>query len=337
MEADVERRGAGGRDERAGAADHSFAVELMQHLVVPTFVLDPQGRVLIWNRACERLTGVNAEDVLGTKDHCFAFYDERRPCLADLVVEGRAAEMATLYTNHDRNSCSAIGFHAENWCLMPRAGSRLYLAVDAGPIFDGAGNLLAVVETLRDMTVQKEAQLQLEQLASRDPLTGLANRRAFDERLEQEWQRGRRAGGALAMVMLDVDHFKTYNDNCGHPEGDTCLRSVSSVLAGVAARTGDLAARYGGEEFVLVLPGTNEAGARAVAERVRVAIEALGIAHPASSAAPVVTVSVGVAVANAWHTRAADLVARADAALYRAKKLGRNRVEVDLDLEPAPS
>ena len=322
---------SGGRAPAAQMAgsDQSFAIALMQHLVVPTFVLDAEGKVLIWNRACERLTGVPASEVIGTRDHGFAFYAEPRPCLADLIAEGRIEEIEGFYSAYDTDaSSSTLGFHVENWCRMPRAGTRLYLAVDAGPIYDEAGHLVAVVETLRDMTVQKEAQIQLEQLAAKDALTGLANRRAFDERLEAEWRRCQRGGQLLSIIMVDVDHFKTYNDTYGHPQGDTCLRSVASVLAGVAARTGDLVARYGGEEFVVVLPGTNSVGARVVAERIRAAIVALDMPHAASSAGKCVTVSLGVASADPAKLAAAALLAAADQALYAAKKLGRNRVEV---------
>ncbi|KAA3652325.1 MAG: diguanylate cyclase [Proteobacteria bacterium] len=316
--------------EKEGAGqDQSFAIALMQHLVVPTFVLDAEGKVLIWNRACERLTGVPASEVIGTQDHGFAFYDEPRPCLADLIAEGRTEEIDGFYSTYDTDaSSSTLGFHVENWCRMPRAGTRLYLAVDAGPIYDEAGHLVAVVETLRDMTVQKEAQIQLEQLAAKDALTGLANRRAFDERLDAEWRRCQRGGQLLSIIMVDVDHFKTYNDTYGHPQGDVCLRSVASVLAGVAARTGDLVARYGGEEFVVVLPGTNSAGARVVAERIRVAIAALDMPHAASSVGAHVSVSLGVASADPSKLAAASLLMAADQALYAAKKLGRNRVEV---------
>lgn len=316
----------------SAVADQSFAIALMQHLVVPTFVLDAEGKVSIWNRACERLTGVPASEVLGTQDHGFAFYDDPRPCLADLIAQGRTAEIEGFYAAYDADSSSQLGFHVENWCRMPRAGTRLYLAVDAGPIYDEAGHLVAVVETLRDMTVQKEAQIQLEQLASKDSLTGLANRRAFDERLAAEWRRCQRGGQMLSIIMMDVDHFKAYNDTYGHPQGDACLRSVGSVLAGVAARTGDLAARYGGEEFVVVLPGTNAAGARVVAERIRTAISALDIPHVGSLVAEHVTVSLGTASVDPSKLAANALLIAADQALYSAKISGRNRVETASDL-----
>jgi diguanylate cyclase (GGDEF)-like protein/PAS domain S-box-containing protein len=307
--------------------ERGFAINLMKHLVVPTFVLDADCRVIIWNRACERLTGVGTESVVGTRDHWQAFYERERPCLADLIAQGRIDEIGSLYADFDQASNSAHGFHAENWCRMPKAGTRLYLAVDAGPIFDEDGRLLAVVETLRDMTVQKEAQQALELLASKDPLTGLANRRAFDESLLLEWRRAQRSAQPLALVMFDVDHFKAYNDTYGHQQGDACLRNVALAVAGATLRAGDLVARYGGEEFVLVLPGTTLEGAAIVAERVRAAVENLALPHRGGDG--VVTASVGVACCVPGEGASSEaLLAAADSALYRAKRAGRNRVAV---------
>ena len=159
--------------------DYTFAVNLMQFLVVPTFVLDNDGKVLIWNRACERLTGVPGSEVIGTKEHWRAFYTQPRACLADLIVENRLNDMEALYLEYEDSNGQAYGIHAENWCVMPRLAhsDKLYLAIDAGPIYDGAGALIAVVETLRDMTAQKLAQTTLEGLAYHDALTGIYNRR----------------------------------------------------------------------------------------------------------------------------------------------------------------
>jgi len=136
----------------------SFAVTLMEHLVVPTFVLDAERKVLIWNRACERLTGVPAAEVLGTRQHWVAFYEASRPCLADLVAQDDYERISHLYTVHEDASQPSFGVHAENWCVMPRRGQRLYLAVDAGPVYDEHGKLVAVVETLRDITEKQLAQ-----------------------------------------------------------------------------------------------------------------------------------------------------------------------------------
>jgi serine phosphatase RsbU (regulator of sigma subunit) len=144
----------------------AFAITLMEHLVVPTFVLDAEQRVLIWNRACERLTGIPAAEVVGTRDHWRAFYEAARPCLADLVATKGYEQIASLYTVFEDPAEPSFGVHAENWCWMPRRGERLYLAVDAGPVFDEHGKLIAVVETLRDITEKHLAQTKVEEQAS---------------------------------------------------------------------------------------------------------------------------------------------------------------------------
>ena len=303
-------------------AGRTFAVKLMQHLVVPTFVLDADGRVMIWNRACERLTGLSASAVVGTDEHWRGFYDAPRPCLADLVLQGASGDL--LYAELSFSDAGAL--KAENWCVMPQIGSRRYLAIDAGPIYSEAGELLAVVETLRDITIQHEAQLALKTLASIDGLTGLANRRAFDIRLDEECRRAQRLGGAVSLLMIDIDHFKAFNDTFGHQGGDDCLKQIAKVIGGELLRPGDLAARYGGEEFGVIMPATPSHGAAVVGERLRHAVEALAISHP-SSPLGLVTLSVGTATAGgADAAHPAALVASADAALYRAKRDGRNRV-----------
>lgn len=144
----------------------SFAITLMEHLVVPTFVLDADQNVLIWNRACERLTDIPADEVLGTRNHWRAFYEEPRPCLADLVATASFDRISDLYTVSDDPTDPSFGVHAENWCWMPRRRQHLYLAIDAGPVFDESGKLIAVVETLRDTTERHIAQTKVEEQAS---------------------------------------------------------------------------------------------------------------------------------------------------------------------------
>ena len=308
-------------------ANH-YAARLLQHLVVPTFVIDADRRVVVWNRACERLTGIAATEVLGTRNHWQAFYEDDRYCLADLVALGRLDMIGDLYTEFVATKDDSIGSSAENWCMMPRLGNHLYLAIDAGPILDDDGNLIAVVETLRDMTEQKRAEMALKTLAAKDALTGLANRRSFDQAIEIEWARADRTARPLALLFADVDHFKLFNDNHGHQRGDECLRDVAAVIGRTAIRPTDLATRYGGEEFAIIMPDTDMAAASAVAERLRHAVMEMRIAlgEPADDA--VVTLSVGVAtyipgqevVGPDW------LIGQADQALYAAKHLGRNRV-----------
>ncbi len=179
----------------------------------------------------------------------------------------------------------------------------------------------------------EEVNHQLEVLSVTDALTRLANRRRFDAVWLDERQRALRQATPLAVIMLDVDHFKAYNDHYGHQQGDECLRRVGEVLLTTVRRAGELVARYGGEEFVVVLPGTSVIHAMAVAESIRANIQAAGIAHAHSGVAAVVTVSLGVAVGIPTQGDAPDaLVHAADAALYRAKDQGRNRVVLsDID------
>jgi two-component system, sensor histidine kinase LadS len=165
-------------------------------------------------------------------------------------------------------------------------------------------------------------------VALRDGLTGIANRRAFDLRLDDEWRRGARARSRLAVILIDVDHFKRYNDALGHPRGDRVLRRVARAIRSVLRRPEDLVARYGGEEFVAVLPSCGSDDAARIADAMRAAVRRLGIPHPGSDLG-FLTISAGVASVVPQHdARAAMLVSAADRALYAAKRDGRDRVVV---------
>lgn len=200
-----------------------------------------------------------------------------------------------------------------------------------------SGALVEVILVMRDVSERQALQLQLERQATTDSLTGLANRRAFDDTLAREWARAIRADTELSLILLDVDHFKPFNDRYGHPAGDACLRDVARAVRDVVQRPGDLAARYGGEELAVILPRTPAAGAAKVAEALRQAIEGLGITH-ADSACGVLTISLGVATAAGPVGLAiampAGLLIGADGALYRAKNNGRNRIETVTLLPP---
>jgi len=173
----------------------------------------------------------------------------------------------------------------------------------------------------------EESNSELRRLSSLDGLTGIANRRRFDEYLEAEWRRCAREGLEVGLVLIDIDYFKFFNDNYGHQQGDDCLKQVAWALNGAMRRPGDLVARYGGEEFVVVLPKTDQEGAMIVAERLRSTIEALNLAHGFSKCADHVTISLGAAsFMPQAETPAAELIGAADKALYAAKESGRNRV-----------
>lgn len=311
----------------AASHDRGFANQLMEMLAIPVFVLDTDSRVMIWNRACERLTGVPAAEIIGTDKHWRSFYAEPRPTLADLVIQNRTDEIRHLYPQHAKSHPINVNLSAESWCDMPRVGRRRYLAADASPIFDESGTLSAVVETLRDLTDEKLAQVALEQLATRDGLTGLANRRCFDDTLHMEWARALRQQQPLSLLMVDVDNFKAYNDANGHLGGDECLKRIATAVAS-EMRANDLVARYGGEEFAVILPNQSLKGAAIVAERIRGRVEHLQLPNRLAPNGRI-TVSIGAATAIAGADNdASQLVAIADAALYRAKHLGRNRISL---------
>ena len=313
----------------ARARGHGFAISVIERLGVPTFVLAADRRVSLWNKACERLTGVLARDVLGTQDHWRAFYGELRPCLADLVLERRFEDIKLLYARSGAAAHGGGGVSTETWCEMPKLGRPLYLAADAAPIYDDSGAMIAAVETLRDLTVEKQRQTELESLAALDGLTGLLNRRSFDDRLTQEVRRAFRAERPLALLMVDVDDFKPYNDAHGHQIGDECLRKVALAIRGALSRAGDVAARYGGDEFSVILPGADRIGALRVAESIRQRVDALRIANRFSAISQTVTLSIGGCVAGRGFDGSAErLVALSDAELYRAKRSGRNRTSI---------
>ena len=200
-------------------------------------------------------------------------------------------------------------------------------------VLGGLGLLLALpllhIRALRAQRRQllaavAEKTAALERLARTDPLTGLPNRRAFDQQLDEAW-RGPTAP-PLSLLAIDIDYFKPFNDHAGHPAGDRCLMQVARALQRCARHPGDLVARIGGEEFAVLLPDTSATAAHRVAERIRDELAAVAVAHPASPLGPRVTVSIGIATRTAAMPSAESLSAAADAALYAAKRAGRDRV-----------
>jgi diguanylate cyclase (GGDEF)-like protein len=187
-----------------------------------------------------------------------------------------------------------------------------------------SGNRLGMV-LMENFSLQEK----LEGLVRHDSLTGIINRRGFDEQFDIEWRRAVRSGSTLSLAMIDIDNFKTYNDNHGHPAGDECLKAVALTLSAALPRAADLLARYGGEEFVVLLPSTDLDGARIVAERLRKAIA--GIKYPNVTDKDDTHLSVSIGLANTQPGRqqtSQELLQTADQALYMAKAEGKNRVVV---------
>ncbi len=207
-----------------------------------------------------------------------------------------------------------------NW--RQAAGQRVVIATLGCALLLGVGIWLDL--QLRRMH-RNEAKLSSE--AWVDALTGIANRRAFDHQLSQALQEAVRLQSPLSVLMLDVDHFKLYNDTYGHVNGDACLRLIAGAITGCARRSNDVAARYGGEEFGMILTHTDAAGALRLADAVRSAVAELGLMHLSSPTSAHVTVSVGAATFEPGEVPMSsdDIVHDADSALYRAKQRGRDR------------
>lgn len=308
----------------------TLASRLLEHLVTPTFVLNLEGEVIVWNKACEQLTGTKRSDVLGTKDHWRAFYKEKRETLADIVLQGSDQKLKELYANHLLSKGEIKHtIHAENWAQMPALVEAKYLSIDAGPVFDKTGNLEAVVETIQDLTELKKIQESLTQLATSDSLTGLGNRRLFDGQLQNYWYNARRHREKVSLLLIDVDYFKKYNDIYGHQQGDQILSRLGLTLNTSVHRGSDQCFRYGGEEFAVLLPDTGPDGAIEVAERIRERLYDLHIPHKGSNQYQRLTLSLGVATASPdARSDPSELVKHADEALYASKAAGRNRSTV---------
>jgi len=210
-----------------------------------------------------------------------------------------------------------------------------YIAT-CGSLFTSLAMMVSLLHEINKLYHHAAANnLVLEGLARRDGLTVLINRRGLDEAIAAEWRKSRRDEQPLSLLMIDVDHFKRFNDKYGHQAGDECLRQVASALLAVSSRPGDSVARYGGEEFVLLLPATDAEGALAVAAHIRLAVQALAIPH-ADSPHNTVSISIGMACDIPSAERAAsDLIAAADLGLYRAKDAGRNTYRWSEDTQPS--
>lgn len=224
--------------------------------------------------------------------------------------------------------------------MMCKDGSAIWLECKARLVCDSAtGAPSGVVVSLRDVSERRRLEEELRSLAMTDGLTGLSNRRAFDETLEREWARSVRSNGQISLLLLDIDRFKGFNDLYGHQVGDDCLRAVTAAMRSVLQRSTDMAARYGGEELAVILPDTDDDGAMEIAERMRGVIEGLGLPHIENpEGGGRVTVSIGCATAlsrsGGTMRMPEGLLLAADTALYKAKHNGRNRVETALLIAP---
>jgi diguanylate cyclase (GGDEF)-like protein/PAS domain S-box-containing protein len=251
-------------------------------------------------------------------------------------------DIPTLRTAVVRILASEDQTDSETIRMRKKNGDMVWMEINARLVRDPVTREpKEVVTVLRDITERKMLEEKLSALALTDGLTGILNRRAFDQALDREWKRTLRESSEISLLLLDIDHFKLFNDRYGHMVGDDCLRAVATAVSG-AVRASDIVARYGGEEIAVILPSALLAGAVEVAEKVRSAVAALRLSHEDNlEGGGGLTVSVGVATALAraggTMRMPESLLLAADNALYKAKHEGRNRVATSLLLAPVTS
>jgi len=287
--------------------------ELFENLPIPCLTFDEQGILHEWNHAAEQLYGYPKTEVLFRSMFERVFTGEAAMCMQSLmqmVLSGSILQ----------------GVESEDYSATGRV---IHVMRSAFPLRDPAGRIVGGIVAVVDVSDRVEYERHLQNLALTDGLTGIPNHRAFQEFLAQRFTEAKRYAQSLALVLVDVDHFKQFNDTFGHPAGDEVLRQVAQILR-FLSRGADFVARYGGEEFALILPCTDGQAAVQVAERLRQAIaEAEWVYRP-------VTASFGVAVLQPWMANHQQLVEAADQALYRAKASGRNCVCTALDPTDTP-
>jgi diguanylate cyclase (GGDEF)-like protein/PAS domain S-box-containing protein len=280
---------------------------VVRHTGEGILVLDSELRVVSANPGFVRITAHPADSIVGQTPPLF---------------DGDSDALQQIRTRLQ------AGAHWDGTLWARRAdGDRFPIEASVDLVRDAEGRVQHYVMVFRDVTVQKQLEDRLRELSATDGLTLLANRRSFDEALEREWHRATRHGEPVSLIMADIDYFKPYNDLYGHVAGDRCLQQVAAAIAAGVRHEGALVARYGGEEFAIILPRTDGAVAREIAETLRRRVEALGIAHAANPDGGRVTVSMGISTRTPPQTADfEDLMQSADQALYRAKESGRNGV-----------
>jgi len=286
---------------------------IVNNMAEGLMIIEANGRIQFTNPACDGYLGYDAHELAGKY-----ISEMLNPLVAQEYLEYFARYAANPETAHSHGTREVIIRH--------KLGSSVCMDLTLTPMFLRQPLFIGL---LHDITHHKLSEDALQRAAMVDPLTKIANRRHFDSFLEKEWQRAIRTGSPLSLVVLDVDHFKLYNDTLGHAAGDVCLQEVAQAISSHALRVTDIAARYGGEEFVLLFAETDAEAATMLAESVRAHVEGLQLPHPRSLTSAWITVSIGVAtiVPNQLDNIETLFVA-ADRAMYVAKEEGRNQVRV---------
>jgi two-component system cell cycle response regulator len=274
-------------------------------------IIEASGRIQYSNPACERYLGYGPNELAGH-------------AIPELLGAALAQEYLDYFAARALDPGAVPQAGAREVLIRHRDGALLAMDLTLTPMASGEQLFIGL---LHDITHHKRSETALQHAAMIDQLTQIANRRRFDTFHEQEWLRALRSGQPLSLIVLDVDHFKLYNDTLGHAAGDLCLQQVAAALQSRALRTTDLAARYGGEEFVLLFAETTLETAAALAESIRDHVESLHLPHPRSPTSEWLTVSIGVAsIVPTQLDRIEQFFVAADRMMYAAKEAGRNRV-----------
>ena len=304
------------------AEQKEFAESLILNSAVPSFVINTDRRVVIWNRACEELTGIKADEMLGGDQAWKAFYSTKNPVLAEIVLDGPPDQMPDCYQEFGKSTFIPEGLQAEGWYANLNGMDR-YLAFNAAPVRNSRGELLAVIETFEDITERKCYEKQLEYQANHDGLTHLPNRNLLIDRIHQALLMSQRNGHQVAVFFVDLDNFKFINDTLGHDVGDELLKIAAERLV-ACVRAGNTVARQGGDEFVIMVSEVDVADA---ADRIAAAIqEAVSQPFIINEHELVITCSIGISISPRDGEEVQTLIKHADLAMYQAKEQGRNRV-----------
>lgn len=287
---------------------------IVDNMAEGLMIIEAGGDIQYTNPACDNYLGYDAGELAGHS-------------IAELLTDPVAQEYISYLRACAATPGSACRQGAREVVIRLRDGTAQAMDLTLTPMYLAGEPLF--IGLLHDISHRKQYETTLERAALADPLTKIANRRHFDSVLEVEWQRAARSGEPLSLIVLDVDHFKLYNDSLGHAAGDVALTAVAGVLDAHALRATDLAARYGGEEFVLLFAETESAAASVLAESIRAGIEELHLRNPRSPTSEWLTASIGVAtIVPSQLDEMAKFFVAADRAMYAAKEAGRNRVVV---------
>ena len=300
------------RDFDIKEKSHNEFIRTMVDIIpVPLFYKDRKGSYLGCNKAFEDFVGKSKEEIIGKN-----------------VYEISNKNNAETYEDMDQQLFDNPGTQTYEYEYETSQNEKKYVVFKKVTYNNSLGEVNGIIGIINDITEIKKRETELKEKTFFDSLTGIFNRRYFDENVENEWKKCVRENAPLSLIMLDIDFFKKYNDYYGHQAGDDCLKKVAQEIRFSLLRPSDIAVRYGGEEFVVILPNTKINGAHRVAERIRRNIINLAIEHEASTVSEVVTLSQGIAEMTNKDDTVNECLKKADKLLYEAKNDGRNTIKI---------